>query len=303
MTDYQELPLNKIYPDPQQPRKIFDEEKLAALADSIKEQGVIQPIGVYPGWDGFVISHGERRWRAAQLAGLATIPAIIGEQPDTLRRRIRQFVENDQREPLNVIESALFYRDMLGSGLSMTELSRQLGRGGQTTFITNALLWLDLEDEIQTAVAAKRLPKDPRVARALLDVPDSQARVKLGVALGSRKASIQSCVSAAKKLTQTLNNKQAKSQVKTPAITLALNGNSKNGRVSWQAMRESAQAMCDACSLKELSKREEPAWALVLEAAEQTCDDCAAKNGRDLTICRECPGVEIIKQLAKVVTA
>ena len=68
-------------------------------------------------------------------------------------------------------------------------------------------------------------------------------------------------------------------------------------------MRESAQAMCDECSLKELSKREEPAWALVLEAAEQTCDDCAAKNGRDLTICRECPGVEIIKQLAKVVTA
>ena len=303
MQDYQELPIDKIYPDPQQPRKIFDEEKLAELANSIEEHGLLQPIGVYPGWDGFVISHGERRWRASQLAGLTTIRAIIGEQPDALRRRVRQFVENDQREPLNVIESALFYRDML-EHMSMIELSRQLGRSGQTTFITNALLWLELEDEIQTAVAAKRLPKDPRVARALLSIPDKDARVKLGVSLASRKASIAACESAVNKLVQALTNKHAKSQVKTPAVTLALNGDGpQNGRVTWGSARQAAQAMCNECSLKELSKRQEPAWALVLEAAEQTCDDCAAKNGRDLTICRECPGVEIIKQLAKVVTA
>jgi len=300
MTKYQEIPIHKIYPDPQQPRKIFDEEKLADLAESIKENGLIQPIGVYPGWDGFVISHGERRWRASQLVGLETIPAIIGEQPDALRRRIRQFVENAEREALSVIENAMFYRDML-QHMSMAELSRKLGRGGQTTFITNALIWLDCEDEIKTAVAAKRLPRDARVARALLEIPDSEARVKLGVALGSRKASIQACVLAAGKVAKKLKETNRPSQVKTPAISLALNGSTPNGRVNWKQTRQAALAMCDACSLKDLSQYEEPAWTLVLQAAEQTCADCTNKNGRDLAICRECPGVEIIKQLGGVV--
>lgn len=301
MTAYQEIPIHQIYPDPQQPRKIFDEESLAELAASIKENGLIQPIGVYPGWDGYIISHGERRWRACQLIGLTTIPAIVGEQPDALRRRIRQFVENDQRESLNVIETARFYRDML-QHMSMAELSRQLGRGGQTTFITNALHWLELEDEIQTAVAAKRLPRDARVARALLAIPDSDARVKLAVTLASRSASINSCVAAASKVAQTITSQQSVSKVRTPAISLA-NVTPRNGRISWAGVRQSAQAMCDACSLQELTRRQEPAWELVLQAAEQTCDDCANRNGRDLTICQECPGVAIIKQLAGVVTA
>lgn len=299
--DYQEIPIHKIHPDPQQPRKIFDEEKLAELAASIKENGLIQPIGVYPGWDGFVISHGERRWRAAQMAGMQTIPAIVGEQPDALRRRIRQFVENDQREPLNVIETAMFYRDML-QHMSMTELSRHLGKSGQTTFITNALHWLELEDEVQTAVAAKRLPRDPRVARALQAIPDSQARVKLAVSLASRGASINSCVAAASKLTQTLTSKQPTNQVRTPAVSLANVKPTTNGRVAWGGVRQAAQAMCDSCSLKDLTRREEPAWTLVLQAAEKTCDDCTNRNGRDLTMCQECPGVAIIRRLAEAVT-
>lgn len=299
MTVYEALPLNQVRPDPNQPRKIFDEDALAELAASIREHGVLQPIGVYPNGRGYIISHGERRWLASQLAGLETIPAIIGEKPDELRLRIRQFVENDQREPLNVIETALFYRDMLDSGLSMSELSRQMGRGGQTTYITNALLWLKLEEEAQTAVAAKRLPKDPRVARALLDIPDKEARVKTAVALASRKASIQACVSAAGNVTKKLKEANKPSQVKTPAV--ALNGKlPKNGRVTWGGARQAAQAMCNACSLKELSNRPEPAWTLVLQAADQVCDDCTAKNGRDLAICRECPGVTLIKKLAEV---
>lgn len=299
MTTYQEIPLDQIRPDPNQPRQLFDEDKLADLADSIREHGVLQPIAVYPNGRGYIIKHGERRWRASKLANQQTIPVIIADPPDALTRKIQQFVENDQREPMNVIDTALFYRAMLDEGLSMAELSRKLGRGGQTTFITNALVWLDCEDEIQTAVAAKRLPKDSRVARALLEIPDSEARTKLGVALGSRKAGIQACVAAATKVAKKLKEASQPSQIKTPAIALALNGNGpKNGRVNWKSARQAAQAMCDECSLKDLSGHEEPAWALVLQAAEKTCDDCTDRNGRDLTMCQECPGVEIIKQLA-----
>lgn len=298
------IDLNKIKPDPNQPRRIFDEKKLQELAASIKEHGVIQPIGVYShGNGGYIIAHGERRWRASQLVNMGTIPAIISQEPDVLRKRARQFVENSQRQNLTIIEEALFYRSMIEEeGLSKNELSRYLGRGGHTTFITNALLWLDTEEEIQTAVATKRLPKDPRVARALLDIPNKEARVKTAVALANRKAGIAACISAASNVAEKLNAPQKERKIKTPAITLAIKSHapSPSSTLQWGQIRESAQQMCDACSLSNLVKHKEPAWALVVEAVEKTCDDCTQRNGRDLAICRECPGVEIVKRLAGV---
>lgn len=301
----QDIPIDQIKPDPNQPRKIFDEDALADLAGSIREHGVLQPIGVYKNGSGYVIKHGERRWRACKLAGLAAIPAIIGDTPDALTTRLRQFVENDQREHLNVIEAALFYRSMLEEeGLSKNELARRLGRGGHTTFINSALIWLELEDEIQAAVAAKRLPKDARVAKALLEVPDTAARVKLGVALAGRRAGIDACITAAGDVTKKLQQAPKGSNITAPSIALSLSGRvgslPSSQKIGWQDMRESAQAMCKKCSLKGIVKHPEPAWALVLEVAEKTCGKCIAQNGRDLQVCRECPGVAIIRQLAGV---
>jgi len=146
VTIYQEIPLDQIRPDPDQPRRVFDLESLAELADSIREHGVLQPIAVYPNGKGYIIKHGERRWRASKMANQKTVPVIIADAPDALTRKIQQFVENYQREPMNVIDTALFYQSMLDEGLSMMELSRKLGRGGQTTFITNALVWIHLEN-------------------------------------------------------------------------------------------------------------------------------------------------------------
>ncbi|MFQ5695060.1 MAG: ParB/RepB/Spo0J family partition protein, partial [Terriglobia bacterium] len=101
------LPLDRIYPDPDQPRRTFPEESLEELAASIREQGVLEPIQVIATDQGYQLLHGERRWRAARLAGLSWIPSIVYEQPlSDADRLTRQLIENIQREDLNDVDRA-----------------------------------------------------------------------------------------------------------------------------------------------------------------------------------------------------
>ena len=114
----QEIPLSAIRPNPQQPREHFDEESLAALAESIREVGVLQPVLVRPGGDGFELIAGERRWRAARRIGLQTIPAIVRTADDASMLQ-QAIIENVQREELNPLEEAAAYqvlshRNLLG---------------------------------------------------------------------------------------------------------------------------------------------------------------------------------------------
>ncbi|HEU5424835.1 MAG TPA: ParB/RepB/Spo0J family partition protein, partial [Nitrolancea sp.] len=106
-----EIQLERIVPDPQQPRRSFDEERLEELAASIRREGVLQPIAVRYDRDGerYVILHGERRWRAARLAGLHAIPAVVREVAEE-RRLLQQLMENVVREDLNAIDRAAALR-------------------------------------------------------------------------------------------------------------------------------------------------------------------------------------------------
>ena len=123
----QEIPLDRIVPDPEQPRRIFDSEMLASLAESIKAQGVLQPITVQPndGLGKHVIIMGERRYRAAQLAGLSMIPALIKEATPALR--MAQLTENVQRADLTTLEIAQAVDVMRKAGQSRSEIAAALG--------------------------------------------------------------------------------------------------------------------------------------------------------------------------------
>src|SRR5262252_8627065 len=166
--EIRELEIDLIRPGQQQPRTTFDQSKLEELAQSIRTSGVIQPLLVRPAGGLFELVAGERRWRAAQLAGLSRIPAIVRDIPD---EKLLEFalVENIQRQELNPIEEANAYKRLIESlGLTQDEVARRVGR--DRTFVTNYLRVLKLPTEIQNLIETDKLTFGH--ARTLLAVQD-----------------------------------------------------------------------------------------------------------------------------------
>lgn len=170
------IDLDRIRPNRQQPRRAFHSETLDALAASLKEEGVIQPIVVRPLESGtYEIVAGERRWRAAQRAGLLAIPALVRAVPDDRLLEVA-LVENLQREDLNPIEEAEAYRTLIESmGLTQQEVAEKVGR--QRTTVTNTLRLLSLPPRVQALVSTGELPMGH--ARALLSMGDPAAQERL----------------------------------------------------------------------------------------------------------------------------
>lgn len=166
------IPLDQVAPNPEQPRRSFDPQALDELAASIAEHGVIQPITVEPRPEGgFYLRAGERRWRAARLAGLDAIPAYVVGRADGRTRLEQAIVENVQREDMNPLEEGIAYRRLRDEfGLSMLEISRRLGRAQAT--ISSRIQWTEFEPEIQALVRDGRLSSDQRVQKALRSLPD-----------------------------------------------------------------------------------------------------------------------------------
>jgi ParB family chromosome partitioning protein len=176
-----QLPVNKLVPNPDQPRKHFDEAELQELAGSITEHGVIMPILAADNGDGFyTIIAGERRTRAAKLAGLNEIPALIIKDFTDQKRIEISLVENIQRTDLNPIEEAAAYKNLMDyAKLSQEELAARVGKKRST--VTNALRLLKLPVEMQKSLEAgdKNGGISPGHARALLSVTDKKLREKL----------------------------------------------------------------------------------------------------------------------------
>jgi ParB family chromosome partitioning protein len=167
---FSELPLDAIVPNPRQPRSVFDEDAMAELAGSIREVGLLQPIVVRPVPDGrYELVMGERRWRAAQAAGLEKIPAIVRETADDELLR-DALLENLHRAQLNPLEEAAAYQQMLDDfGCTHDELAQRLGRSRPQ--ISNTLRLLNLTVPVQRRVAAGVLSAGH--ARTLLGVEDA----------------------------------------------------------------------------------------------------------------------------------
>jgi len=163
-----EMEIDKIYPNRNQPRKAFDEEKLGLLQESIESNGVIQPIIVTEENNGFQIIAGERRWRAARKAGLTKIPTIVRTYDDLMKAKI-SIIENVQRENLNVVEEAVAYQLLIENyRLTQEELARTIGKS--RPYITNILRILNLSDEILENIVNETLSFGH--AKALLMFPE-----------------------------------------------------------------------------------------------------------------------------------
>ena len=173
---YQLLPLHKVEPNPDQPRQDFDEEQLQALADSISVHGVMQPLAVRQVKDGYYqIIAGERRWRAARLAGLREIPAVIMEVDDKTTMELA-LIENLQRQDLNPVEEALGYRSLMEEyGLTQDETATRVGKSRPA--VANALRLLSLDQKVLEMVRQGTLSAGH--ARAVLSVKSPQLQLEL----------------------------------------------------------------------------------------------------------------------------
>lgn len=165
------LPLQRIEPNPNQPRKRFDEVELQALADSIAQHGLLQPLAVRDMGNGYYqIIAGERRWRACRLAGLAEVPVTVVEADDRTVMELA-LVENLQREDLNPMEEAEGYRVLLEEyGLTQEQAAQQVGKSRSA--VANALRLLTLSDEVRALVENGELTAGH--ARALLTLPNGR---------------------------------------------------------------------------------------------------------------------------------
>jgi len=189
------LPVETIHPNPRQPRRRFDTEATTALAESIKVQGIVQPVLVRPRpAGGFELIAGERRWRAAQQAGKPTIPALVRETDDrdTLLLGI---VENVAREQLTPVEEARAYALLVDEfGLSLGEIGERVGRSKPA--VSNRMRLLELSEDVLGMVERGELTDGH--ARAVLAVPDNEGRRRLAREIVTKGLTVRAAERAAR---------------------------------------------------------------------------------------------------------
>ena len=193
------VPIDRILPNPRQPRTTMDREQLAELAASITAHGLIQPLVVTETVEGYVLIAGERRWRASQMAGLEKVPVIVKETTpqDMLELAL---IENIQRADLNALEEAHAYRQLVDEfGLTQEEVAERVGKARTT--VTNLLRLLTLPEAIQTAVADGRI--SGAHGRALLPLPTTEMQlatlnqiVRLGLSVRQTEAMVSDLTAA-----------------------------------------------------------------------------------------------------------
>lgn len=210
-----EVKLNNIEPNVSQPRKYFDDEKLAQLAESIKQHGVVQPLIVARSGSAYRIVAGERRWRAARLAGLQTVPVIVRDFSD---RKIMEvaLIENIQREDLNPIEEAEAYNKLIDEyGMTQEEISSTVGKSRSA--VANSLRLLSLQEKLKELIISGEITSGH--ARALLAIGDKTMQMKAAEDIMKRGLSVRETEALVKKLTtRKVSKKQKEDNVEIKAI-------------------------------------------------------------------------------------
>lgn len=185
---FQMISLAEILPNPMQPRQTFDSERLAELANSLKQDGMMQPLVLKKNGSGYHIIAGERRYRAAKLAGLEKVPATVMENVDDTRMLELALIENVQREDLNPIELAEAYRRLIEQcGLTQQQLSERVGKS--RTAVTNQLRLLRLPESVARYLRDGRLTEGH--ARSLLAMDSEDAMLKMADAIVSGDLSVR----------------------------------------------------------------------------------------------------------------
>ena len=210
---------HKIAPSKTQPRKTFEKKKLQELASSIKQQGVLQPIIVKRAGSVFQILAGERRWRASQIAGLKTIPAIIKENKEIDEKLSLELalIENIQREDLNPIEEALAYNE-LSSKHKMTQedISQKVGKERAT--IANALRLLKLNEEVRKLISEGKISSGH--AKVLLGINDMNVQKRLANQVVKKQLSVHKLAEIKKNLERKSDMSKSPKKAKNLAINI-----------------------------------------------------------------------------------
>jgi len=173
-TPASELSIDRIDPNPDQPRRVFDQAQIESLAASIRVHGVLQPVVVRPAGDRYELIVGERRWRASRLAGLDSVPAVIVDIDPQDRLEVA-LIENVQRHDLNPMELAIAFRTLTDNGATQEEVGRRVGLDRST--VANHLRLLDLPREMQEDLETGRVTMGH--AKALLQAPNPERRRRL----------------------------------------------------------------------------------------------------------------------------
>jgi ParB family chromosome partitioning protein len=201
-----EVRINEIEPNSEQPRKNFNDAKLSQLSESIKQHGVVQPLIVQRDGSIYRIVAGERRWRAARLAGLQTVPVIVRELSSRQVMEIA-LIENIQREDLNPIEEAEAYEKLISEfGMTQEEVSNTVGRSRPA--ITNSLRLLSLQDKIKTSLISGEISSGH--ARALLSIESKEVQLAALDEIIKRELSVRETELLVKQLSKPKKPKKAK---------------------------------------------------------------------------------------------
>jgi len=267
-TDFEYLPISKVEPRAQQPRKYFDEQGLQELSDSILEHGIIQPLTVREIGGGYYqIIAGERRWRAARMAGLDEVPARIIEADDKTTMELA-LVENLQRENLNPAEEAKGYKTLIEEyGMTQEETAKRVGKSRPV--IANALRLLNLPDEVMEMLENGEIA--PGAARAILALEKAEDQIKAAGTVVKEKLSVRETEQLVKEMQQKGGKggkkqpKQRKNQIYFEEVQNALSdklkrkvkisGSEKKGKIELEYYNEDDfENLCDALKLLKIKK-------------------------------------------------
>ena len=278
------ISLDKILPNPEQPRTEFDPAEMEKLAESIGEHGVLQPIVVEQAEDGYYILHdGERRWRASRMAALTEIPAYITPALNgtgSRDRLVRAMVANLQRSDLNPIEEALAYRRLMDDhGMSIAKVARMMGISAPR--VNSRIKLLDLDDPIRAEIIKGRIPKDERTIGALLSIEDNQVRIGLAQRAAERRMTAKGIIEACRRVNEHLREDQLpKNDI--PAIHQAMKKSSPMDRARWDALAQVGKV---------------PPWVLFEVSVRDTCKRCSWYEMASESICKECPLPQMVAMM------
>ncbi len=203
-----EVDINKIEPNKNQPRKNFDSEKLAELAESIREIGIVQPVVVKKNGDFFVIVAGERRWRAAREAGLKTVPVIIKDY-DEFASLEASLIENIQREELNPLEEALAYKRFHDEyNFNQETIAKKVGKSRAA--VANSMRLLNLDKRVQNFIKENKLSSGH--ARALLAITDNDLQFDAAEKVIEENLSVRMTEDFVKKFIENIEKQKQKNE-------------------------------------------------------------------------------------------
>lgn len=290
-----DIPLHHIAPNPQQPRTHFDPAQLEELTASIREHGVILPVALeaIEDWSGeesdprYYLEDGERRWRAAKMAGLTMIPALVNPSRNGTGPRLRlerALVANLQRADMNPVEAGRAYlqlRDV--HGLTIRQIARALGKrgaGGEAHVSHRLFIAEKMDAPIQALIAAGKLHLNRDLLEALLTIPDASTRIAFAEKMAEKQFSVKGCLTLIEKYHTHLNTPLTQDQ--PPALQLA----ARHGAPpQWDAFRQHGHV---------------PPWSHIESSVRATCKACPLAENASPTICQACPVVILLIQLRAV---